>query len=268
MTKFRFAHLSVLLITFSLLAAGQPSSKAFAAGFCQNQSAKPGFSVGSATRGSVVTLCGKFVAQKALPIKKVAKPKSPPDAKRQPKPKNPPRPTLIDPKTAAKLLHRRLAMAGETSFTPSQLLIRANPTATKPNTKVVVSIDHATQFRTAYLIGRFVGLRFIPVKIDLHFDAATKVAKLWPTKFAAKVSFKTKGTHAIRGIVTYRTEYRISGSKEWMRVAGNPQLAAIATKVFVAAKHSSSPVDMLFNSRPLLVANDCPETGGAVGCLN
>jgi|GEM_PF-1442228 len=277
MTKIRIVQLSVLFVVFSLVASGQSTSKALAAnqtgadspslGSCQSASTTPGFSIGSQTRGSVVTLCGKFVADQT------ASPKPKPSRSLRPKmpitqPRKTPEVQPVDSRQAQKLLHRKLAKQGETSFSPSQLVILATPGNLRPLKFFQVTVAHNRQFRTAYLLGRFVALRFTPIRIDLHFDAAAKVKSQNPKLFRAMVGFKSLGPHTIRGIVTYRSEYRLNGSKAWQAIDGQPQLAAIAARVLVSKQNQPSTLPAKNGKKPLLVANDCLENPLLLGCLN
>jgi hypothetical protein len=267
MKKFQLAHLSAIFIIFSLVLAQQSSSRAEAAGFCAAGPNRPGFSVGSQTRGSVVTLCGKYTADHAEPVANVSKPiAGAPTVRTKPAPLTKPR--AVDPKTAVRLLHRRLARQGESSFSPTKLVILARPGSVTPRQIVKVHVAHQNQFRTAYLLSRFVSLRFTPLKIDLSFDAKAHTVHNAPANFEASVFFKTPGFHTVHGIVTYRAEYRLSGAKTWQSISGQVQLAAIAAKIFVTSSKVKPSQPGGFANKALLVANDCSKNGALAGCLN
>jgi hypothetical protein len=187
-----------------------------------------------------------------------------PNGKTPGSPKVSPKPQPIDAETKARLRHRRLAKLGKTNFSPTQLAIKASVKLTQPNKRVDVSVAHPRQFRTTYLIGRYVSLRFTPVNIDLHFDTQTVVSSKRKGPFAASVRFLTTGWHVIRGVVTHKASYRRSGSRVWNPIAGVQQLAAISTKVNVT--DLSGPVAS--HRTPYLVQKDCQQNLEIIGCLN
>ena len=269
MTKFRLIHLGVLFVAFSLVFSGQNASKALASSSCTPPTKALGFSVGSQTRGSVVTLCGHFIADTTLTTK--PKPSSPQTSPAPSNPKTPAKKVVAKPlgqKQLAKLRHRRLAMLRESNFSPTHLVIAARPTAVARSQSVKVSLGHPRQHRTAYLLGRFVSLRFTPIDVSLHFDKGAKVASVNRAGFTASVAYKNLGWHTIRGLVTYRADYRLNGSNTWRVIDGTVQLAAIPARVLVSAEESNAPKSPKISNKPLLVANDCLENRFLAGCLN
>ena len=251
-------QISVLFIVFLLISLQQTATRAQASEQCA-PSQKVGFNLAAQTRGSVVTLCGRFVAQKAATVLPKQKPAPSPKLSK---------PQVLDPQAALKLFHRKLARAGETSFSPSQLLVLANPVATKPNVPVAIRLAHHRQYRTAYLVGRFVSLRFTPTLVTVHLDAKSRLINLKARAFEGTVRFLTTGYHAIRAIVTYQSEYRLNGSKDWIQIAGIPQLAAVPARVLVSKRQNVREVLPKPGKKPLLVANDCLLSAGLAGCLN
>ena len=267
MRKNYFAPAFAIFIAFLLVALPTSINKALALNACEAQQTKPGYSVDGRTYGSVVMLCANFVADQTR-----AKPNAPavtvPAPTKKPRavpPKIKPKP--LDPGQRAKLLHRRLAMKGNNSFSPTALLILASAKSTKPRTQVSVTVAHPTQFRTAYLINRFVSLRFTPVKINFHYDAKTRIVSKAGAPFGSSVKFLTHGWHVIRGIVTYRCEFRVNGEKLWRPVVGAPTLAARPARVLVLSGPASNQDDSQ-RGKPYLVADDCLFRPENRGCLN
>lgn len=259
MHRFRLDILLAVLLGVALLGSSAPS-RSFAAD-CQPAS-KPGFNVDSQSRGSVVTLCAHFVAVQTKPVP-AKSPKLLPGPGLSTKPKTAPKP---DPELARRLLHRKLARDGQSSFSPQGLIIRVDKAATLINRQVEIVVAHGAQFHTAYLLNRFASLRFIPLRIDFHFDSFSRPSRV--SAFGGRVSFKKRGWHTIRGIVTYRAEYRLSGTASWVRIVGQQQVAAVAARVWVTSKSGTEPLPPELASKPLLVANDCTQKRVWVGCLN
>ncbi|MEO0024380.1 MAG: hypothetical protein RL196_821 [Actinomycetota bacterium] len=260
---YRLPMLLTVIIVFSVVGLPAQPTRAQAAqapNACQLSPTAPGFSVAGVSRGAVVTLCAKFVADKTKSSVVSPGPKS----KTPGAPKVSPKPQPLDAETKARLRHRKLAKLGKTNFSPSQLVIKASVKLTHTKKRVDVSVAHPRQFRTTYLIGRYVSLRFTPIKIDLHFDAQTTVSLKGKRPFAASVRFLTTGWHVIRGVVTYKASYRRSGSRVWNPIAGVQQLAAISTKVNVT--NTGGPVAS--NRTPYLVQKDCQQNLEIIGCLN
>lgn len=263
MRKLFIAPAFAIFIAFVLVTLPTSVSRALALSPCEAGGAKPGFSVDGRTYGSVVTLCAKFVADQTKP-----KPLVPPRANRPAlaPPKIKPKP--LDADQRAKLRHRRLAKNGNNSFAPTALVIVASAKSTKPRTQVKVTVAHARQFRTAYLINRFVALRFTPIKIDFHLDAKTRITAKSREPFGSSVKFLNNGWHIIRGIVTYKAEFRVNGEKLWRPVVGAPTLAALPARVLVTSDPASTQDPSQSLGTPYLVADDCLLRPQNRGCLN
>ncbi len=270
MQKIFLAQAAAILIAFSSVILPVVPTRALAANSCDAGGGQAGFKVGGHTFGSVVTLCAKYVADQTTvhsvsPGAGRSAPKPPHKAVKPAKPSGAAKP--LDAKAKLWLLRRRLALQANNSFSPNPLLIRSSPNITKLGQSVTISVKRNRQFRIAYLLSRFVAVRFTPIKITFHFDSTTR-PKYGAAPFGASVRFFSTGFHTIRAIVTYRAEYRVAATKVWQKVAGEPALAALPARVFVVRKPSTPRPPAAKTKRAYLVADDCLSQLENVGCLN
>ena len=225
---------------------------------CVPSPVKSGFSLGGQSRGSSVKLCAKFVVDKTI-----TKPKVPPKAKPTiPVKSKVSKPSLSVP---AKPDHRRRVSQAGNMFSPTALGIRATPALINPRETVAVEVSNSRQYRTAYLLGRFVALRFTPLRIDWKVSPSSRSTFKTSGPLAATLSIAKSGTWAVRGFVDFKAEYRSNGATAWHEVAGNLQLAALPASVVVS---NDSLVATLHQKRPYLVFDDCLKIEQSIGCLN
>ena len=268
MRKKFLAPALALFIAFALVSTPSVPFKAMAVESCLPGNKQTGFLVGAHTWGSAVTLCARFVADqtKLKTSKRAVGDAKKPSALKPNQPKGADKP--MSPRQRQKLLHRRMARSGANSFTPTPLIILASHYTVKLKTDVALTLQHPRQFRTAYLLSRFVSLRFTPVKTEFHFDSKTRLSAGSRAPFGSSVRFLSLGWHVIRGIVTYRAEFRVNGEKLWRLVIGAPTLAAVPARVLVVKDSGSQAPAQGLHRRPYLVYKDCTLQLENVGCLN
>jgi len=225
---------------------------------CSPAPVKSGFSVGGQSRGSLVKLCAKFVVDKTAVTPK-AKPKARPSI---PVKSNGPIPSPLP----AKVEHRRRVSNAGNMFSPSALTIKATPTEVKVRQRIEINLSNSRQYRIAYLLGRFVALRFTPLRADLSLNplGRSEVEKTGP--FSAKISFGQPGSWKVRGIVYYRADYRPNGASTWREVPGELHLAAVPETILV--RTSGAEVKGVSKKRAYLVLDDCLKFEKRIGCLN
>ncbi len=271
MRKIFLVQAAAIFILFSTVVMPFAPTIALATNTCDAGLGKPGFKVGGRTLGSVVTLCAKYVADHTAghsiaPLANGAGMGQDHHAFKPKHSKSIAEP--LDVKAKLRLLHRRLAMAANNSFSPNPLIIRSSMGTAKLRQPVIISVAHNRQFRLAYLLSRFVALRFTPIKIDFHVDAKARQKYSFTRPFSSSVRFFSTGFHTIRALVTYRAEFRVNGSKLWQNVPGEPVLAALPTRVLVIQKPAHPRDPEPTTKRSYLVADDCLSQLENIGCLN
>ena len=274
MKKILVVQTLAVFIAFSVVGLHLAPAKAMAANICENSTSGPGFHVEGKTWGSVVTICANYVAEltdtklSSSAIRKKKSETSKPEKSKPEKSKAVPKKT--DPKIRIRMLHRTLAMRGKNSFQPTALTILSSASVTKPGQQVRLSVFHGRQFRMAYIMNRFVSLRFTPTQIVFHFDSKTLVTPGPSQHFESSVRFVSEGSHTVRAVVTYQAEFRVNGEKIWRNVVGSPTLAARPARVLVIAEAAPpTPTNPPSARKPAhLVADDCLLHFQNIGCLN
>ena len=263
----RFIFLLILLTSaaFTSLDAGADPGLALADSpslrnqNCVPESNKPGFTLGGENRGSSVTLCAKFIVDKT-----VLKP-SP-----RPKPSVPSGSTgkkATQPKKTKPDRRRTVSKSGNT-FSPTALPILATPKAVKPHQPIKLQISSSRQYRTAYLLGRFVALRFTPLRAELHLNLQSRSKIKTAGPFSADLSISKIGTWQVRGFINYKAEYRANGSTTWHTVAGELQLPAKPASIRVSKRTTDIDPKPATQKHAYLVFEDCLNFADRIGCLN
>jgi hypothetical protein len=193
MQRKRFIFLLILLTSavFTSLEAGADPGLALARSLsfrtqnCVPESTKPGFNLGGENRGSSVTLCAKFIVDKTV-------------LKPNPRPKPSVLPVssganTVEPKKT-KPDHRRMVSKSGNTFSPSASPIMATPKTVKPRQPVKLQISSSRQYRTAYLLGKFVALRFTPLRAELHLNPQSRSKIKTTGPFSADLTISRSGT--------------------------------------------------------------------------
>ncbi|MEY4366985.1 MAG: hypothetical protein RLZ28_400 [Actinomycetota bacterium] len=267
MQRKRFIFLLILLTSavFTSLEAGADPGLALARSLsfrtqnCVPESTKPGFNLGGENRGSSVTLCAKFIVDKTV-------------LKPNPRPKPSVLPVssganTVEPKKT-KPDHRRMVSKSGNTFSPSASPIMATPKTVKPRQPVKLQISSSRQYRTAYLLGKFVALRFTPLRAELHLNPQSRSKIKTTGPFSADLTISRSGTWQVRGFINYKAEYRANGSPTWHTVAGELQLPAKPASIKVSKPISEVDPKPSTQKHPYLVFEDCLNFSGRIGCLN